>query len=62
PVPAGGGGRFIGIENFGFGRHLFPLRAQRVPFVQAAGWIENQNDEKKKNPPKRVKCGCVEDA
>ncbi|OWE67955.1 hypothetical protein A8M73_26400, partial [Escherichia coli] len=24
--------------------------------------IVNQNARKKQNPPKRVKCGCVEDA
>ncbi|AOM46873.1 Mobile element protein [Escherichia coli] len=43
-------------------RHRLSLLAQQVPVVQADGWIVNQNDQKKQNPPKRVKCGCVEDA
>jgi hypothetical protein len=59
PVPAG---RVIRIVKFGIVRHLFSLLAQQVPVVQADGWIVNQNDQKKQNPPKRVKCGCVEDA
>ncbi|EJE65427.1 hypothetical protein ECO10224_03486, partial [Escherichia coli O26:H11 str. CVM10224] len=62
PVPAGRGGRVIRIVKFGIVRHLFSLLAQQVPVVQADGWIVNQNDQKKQNPPKRVKCGCVEDA
>ncbi|EEQ9815530.1 hypothetical protein O7R26_005105, partial [Escherichia coli] len=52
----------IRIVKFGIVRHLFSLLAQQVPVVQADGWIVNQNDQKKQNPPKRVKCGCVEDA
>ncbi|KLG86568.1 hypothetical protein WR05_25100, partial [Escherichia coli] len=36
--------------------------AQQVPVVQAGVRIVNQNARKKQNPPKRVKCGCVEDA
>ncbi|EOJ3842188.1 hypothetical protein ACM28R_005412, partial [Escherichia coli] len=40
---------------------LFRL-AQQVPVVQAGVRIVNQNARKKQNPPKRVKCGCVEDA
>ncbi len=38
------------------------LLAQQVPVVQAGVRIVNQNARKKQNPPKRVKCGCVEDA
>ncbi|WP_354022660.1 hypothetical protein [Escherichia coli] len=60
PAPAGKVG--IRIVIFGIVRHRFSLLAQQVPVVQADGWIVNQNDQKKQNPPKRVKCGCVEDA
>ncbi|WP_044062566.1 hypothetical protein [Escherichia coli] len=52
----------IRIVKFGFVRHLFSLLAQQVPVVQAGVRIVNQNARKKQNPPKRVKCGCVEDA
>ncbi|ROJ00091.1 hypothetical protein BFD18_26150 [Escherichia coli] len=48
--------------KFGFVRHLFSLLAQQVSGVQADVRIVNQNARKKQNPPKRVKCGCVEDA
>ena len=60
PVPAGKVG--IRIVKFGFVRHLFSLLAQQVSGVQADVRIVNQNARKKQNPPKRVKCGCVEDA
>ncbi|WP_434800998.1 hypothetical protein [Escherichia coli] len=43
-------------------RHRLSLLAQQVPVVQAGVRIVNQNARKKQNPPKRVKCGCVEDA
>ncbi|AKM35102.1 unknown protein encoded within prophage CP-933U [Escherichia coli PCN061] len=43
-------------------RHRLSLLAQQVPVVQAGVRIVNQNVRKKQNPPKRVKCGCVEDA
>ena len=62
PVPAGRGGRVIRIVKFGIVRHLFSLLAQQVSGVQADVRIVNQNARKKQNPPKRVKCGCVEDA
>ncbi|WP_352212583.1 hypothetical protein [Escherichia coli] len=52
----------IRIVKFGFVRHLFSLLAQQVSGVQADVRIVNQNARKKQNPPKRVKCGCVEDA
>ncbi|HFX7249753.1 TPA: hypothetical protein ACIFTV_004777 [Escherichia coli] len=52
----------IRIVKFGFVRHLFSLLAQQVSGVQADVRIVNQNASKKQNPPKRVKCGCVEDA
>ena len=52
----------MGIVIFGFVRHLFSLLAQQVSGVQADVRIVNQNARKKQNPPKRVKCGCVEDA
>ncbi|MEJ3226054.1 hypothetical protein WDK77_25425 [Escherichia coli] len=52
----------IRIVKFGFVRHLFSLLAQQVSCVQADVRIVNQNARKKQNPPKRVKCGCVEDA
>ncbi|HAJ2503723.1 TPA: hypothetical protein HMQ02_25785 [Escherichia coli] len=52
----------IRIVKFGFVRHLFSLLAQQVSGVQADVRIVNQNAWKKQNPPKRVKCGCVEDA
>ncbi|HHW3993141.1 TPA: hypothetical protein ACTVAA_004197 [Escherichia coli] len=52
----------IRIVKFGFVRHLFYLLAQQVSGVQADVRIVNQNARKKQNPPKRVKCGCVEDA
>ncbi|WP_368669387.1 hypothetical protein [Escherichia coli] len=52
----------IRIVQFGFVRHLFSLLAQQVSGVQADVRIVNQNARKKQNPPKRVKCGCVEDA
>ncbi|EFC1622570.1 hypothetical protein FA798_21025 [Escherichia coli] len=35
---------------------------QQVPVVQADVRIVNQNARKKQTPPKRVKCGCIEDA
>ena len=59
-MPAGKVG--IRIVKFGFVRHLFSLLAQQVSGVQADVRIVNQNARKKQNPPKRVKCGCVEDA
>ncbi|WP_353884941.1 hypothetical protein [Escherichia coli] len=43
-------------------RHRLSLLAQQVPVVQAGVRIVNQNARKKQTPPKRVKCGCVEDA
>lgn len=52
----------IRIVKFGFVHHLFSLLAQQVSGVQADVRIVNQNARKKQNPPKRVKCGCVEDA
>ncbi|EES8066133.1 hypothetical protein ACX9XP_001483 [Escherichia coli] len=54
----------VGIRfvKFGFVRHLLSLLAQQVPVVQAGMWIVNQDAQKKQNPPKRVKCGCIEDA
>ena len=52
----------IRIVKFGFVRHLFSLLAQQVSGVQADVRIVNQNARKKQHPPKRVKCGCVEDA
>ncbi|MHC6356953.1 hypothetical protein ACYTVR_00895 [Escherichia coli] len=52
----------IRIVKFGFVRHLFSPLAQQVSVVQADVRIVNQNARKKQNPPKRVKCGCVEDA
>ncbi|EOA4570843.1 hypothetical protein ACTZKR_09715 [Escherichia coli] len=52
----------IRIVKFGFVRHLFSLLAQQVSGVQADVRIVNQNARKKQNPPKRVTCGCVEDA
>ncbi|EFO2069377.1 hypothetical protein DP893_09885 [Escherichia coli O8] len=52
----------IRIVKFGFVRHLFSLLAQQVSGVQADVRIVNQDAQKKQNPPKRVKCGCVEDA
>ncbi|HHH9753902.1 TPA: hypothetical protein ACP4KH_004866 [Escherichia coli] len=52
----------IRIVKFGFVRHLFSLLAQQVSGVQADVRIVNQNARKKQNSPKRVKCGCVEDA
>ncbi|WP_215251925.1 hypothetical protein, partial [Escherichia coli] len=62
PVPAGRGARFIRIVKFGIVRYLFPKRAQQVQVIRVGGEMENRDSEKKKNPPKRVKCGCVEDA
>ena len=62
PVPAGKDGRIIRIVMFGIVRHRFSLLAQQVPVVQAGVRIVNQNARKKQNPPKRVTCGCVEDA
>ncbi|EFH4262474.1 hypothetical protein F9506_26515 [Escherichia coli] len=59
-MPAGKVG--IRIVMFGIVRHRFSLLAQQVPGVQADVRIVNQNAGKKQNPPKRVKCGCVEDA
>ncbi|EPB1973348.1 hypothetical protein ACRBUU_001014 [Escherichia coli] len=59
-MPAGTNG--IRIVKFGFVRHLFSLLAQQVSGVQADVRIVNQDAQKKQNPPKRVKCGCVEDA
>ena len=52
----------IRIVVFGIVRHRLSLLAQQVPVVQAGVRIVNQNFRKKQNPPKRVKCGCVEDA
>lgn len=60
PVPAGKVG--IRIVMFGIVRHRFSLLAQQVSGVQADVRIINQDAQKKQNPPKRVKCGCVEDA
>ena len=60
PVPAGKVG--IRIVMFGIVRHWFSLLAQQVSGVQADVRIINQDAQKKQNPPKRVKCGCVEDA
>ncbi|WP_375294239.1 hypothetical protein [Escherichia coli] len=62
PVPAGRVSRVIRIVKSGIVRHWFSLLAQQVPVVQAGVRIVNQNVMKKQNPPKRVKCGCVEDA
>ena len=62
PAPAGKDGEIIRIVMFGIVRHWFSLLAQQVSGVQADVRIVNQNARKKQNPPKRVKCGCVEDA
>ena len=62
PVPAGKDGEIIRIVWSGILRNRFSLLAQQVSVVQADEWIVNQNARKKQNPPKRVKCGCVEDA
>ncbi|EKY6635746.1 hypothetical protein QFL78_000191 [Escherichia coli] len=59
-MPAGKVG--IRIVMFGIVRHRFSLLAQQVSVVQAGMWIVNQDAQKKQNPPKRVKCGCIEDA
>ncbi|EFB7432762.1 TPA: hypothetical protein JLD28_001979 [Escherichia coli] len=59
-MPAGKVG--IRIVMFGIVRHRFSLLAQQVSGVQADVRIINQDAQKKQNPPKRVKCGCVEDA
>ena len=61
-VRVGKNGRIIMFVKFGIVRHRLSLLAQQVPVVQAGVRIVNQNARKKQNPPKRVKCGCVEDA
>ncbi|WP_213058300.1 hypothetical protein, partial [Escherichia coli] len=59
---AGEGGSILGLGYFGVVHHRLCLLAQQVPVVQTGVGIVNQNARKKQNPPKRVKCGCVEDA
>ncbi|OVD63486.1 hypothetical protein UQ30_23885, partial [Escherichia coli] len=62
PLRAGKGGRVMRVVRFVIVGRLFWLLGLQLPVVRAVGLIGNQNDQKKQNPPKRVKCGGVEDA